>query len=174
MWSRTSITGYDTALDSSQHHLIFGSTDQYKEEIMPGTQRQKTTRRATGAKRATGRSSIRKTGTRTKARPAGPKWINSPAEHEDRSGQSLATKNHEVIQKWAEERNARPVSVPGTERGPSAAGVLRLDFPGYGGSELQEISWDEWFEDFDSRDITFVFQEHLKNGNKSNFFKLVK
>ena len=49
-------------------------------------------------------------------------------------------------------------------------GVLRIDFRG--GSSLKEISWDEWFESFDARDLVFLYQEQLKSGDQSNFFQL--
>jgi len=98
-------------------------------------------------------------------------WIDSPAEHESHHGESLATKNHEVIRRWAEERGAVPVTVPGTEHN-GRPGVLRFDFPGYGGGELQHISWDDWFRTFDERNLTFVYQETLKEGRQSNFFHL--
>lgn len=98
-------------------------------------------------------------------------WIDSPDEHEDHHGETLATRNHEVIKRWAEERKAVPATVPGTEHG-GRPGVLRFNFPGYGGDNLQEISWDDWFKPFEERNLVFVYQEHLKNGNPSNFFHL--
>lgn len=98
-------------------------------------------------------------------------WINSPEEHESHHGESLATKNHEVIKRWAEARKATPATVPGTEH-EGRPGVLRFDFPGFGGQELQHISWEEWFKTFDARDLAFVFQETLKDGRQSNFFHL--
>lgn len=99
------------------------------------------------------------------------KWITSPDEHEDHPGQSLATKSHEVIRRWAEARGATPATVPGTEHD-TRPGVLRFDFPGYGGQGLRHISWDEWFRTFDERNLTFVFQEHTRDGRMSNFFLL--
>lgn len=99
------------------------------------------------------------------------KWIDSPEDHEDRPGQSLATRNHAVIRQWAEERQAVPATVESTEREDSA-GVLRLDFPGYGGQRLREISWEEWFRTFDERGLVFLFQEHKADGSMSNFFRL--
>ncbi|RJQ52464.1 MAG: hypothetical protein C4521_10135 [Actinobacteria bacterium] len=99
------------------------------------------------------------------------KWIFGLDEHEDHAGQSLATRNHEVIQKWAEERNATPATIPGTEH-EGRPGVLRFDFPGYGGRELKHISWEDWFRSFDDRELVFLYQEHLKSGNQSNFFKM--
>lgn len=99
----------------------------------------------------------------------GRKMIKALDEHEEHPGQSLATKSHEVIQKWAEERQAEPATLPGSEHA-GHPGVLRFDFPGYGGQSLEKISWDDWFRAFDERDLTFIYQEHLKNGNLSNFF----
>lgn len=97
------------------------------------------------------------------------KWTHSPDEHEDRPGQTLATRSHEVITHWAEERGGTPATVPGTEHD-GRPGVLRFNFPGYGGEDLKEISWDEWFKTFDERNLVFLYQEHLSNGNQSNFF----
>jgi hypothetical protein len=98
-------------------------------------------------------------------------WIDSLNEHESHHGESLATKNHDVIRRWAEERKATPATVPGTERG-TRPSVLTFDFPGYGGQDLKHISWDEWFKGFDQRGLMFRFQEHLRDGRQSNFFHL--
>jgi hypothetical protein len=91
--------------------------------------------------------------------------------HETRPGQSLQTRDPEVIRRWAEARGAVPATVPGTEHD-GHPGVLTLDFPGYGGERLQHISWDEWLRTFKERDLTFVYQEHTKDGKQSNFFRL--
>lgn len=79
---------------------------------------------------------------------------------------------HGVIRRWAEERQAIPSPVPGSEHG-GHIGVLSFDFPGYGGDRLQHISWDDWFKAFDARYLVFLFPEHLKDGWPSNFFHLV-
>lgn len=99
------------------------------------------------------------------------KWVRLPSEHEDRPGQSLATRSHEVIQRWAKERGAKPATIARTER-EGRPGVLRFNFPGYGGRSLQEIRWDQWFRSFDDRELVFVFQEHKRDGSQSNFFQL--
>jgi hypothetical protein len=99
------------------------------------------------------------------------KWIHTPEEHEDRQGQSLATRSPEVIKHRAQERQAVPATVPGTEHG-DHLGVLRFNFPGYGGRKLQEVSWDQWLKTFQDRHLVFLFQEHKKNGDMSNFFRL--
>jgi len=97
------------------------------------------------------------------------KWIHSTDDHEDHTGQTLATRNPDVIRQWADERKAQPATTPGgdTER----PRVLRFDFPGYD-RELQAISWDAWLRTFAERDLVFLYQEHMKAGNQSNFFRL--
>jgi hypothetical protein len=76
-----------------------------------------------------------------------------------------------VIQHWAEDRKAQPATIEGGNESDRPR-VLRFDFPGYGGQSLHAISWDDWFRTFDERDLVFLFQEHQKAGNDSNFFHL--
>jgi hypothetical protein len=97
------------------------------------------------------------------------KWIETPDDLESRPGETLATRSHEVIQHWAEERNATPATRPGGD--PEDPRVLRFNFPGFGGQTLQEVSWDDWFRTFDDRNLVFLFQERMKAGNQSNFFR---
>lgn len=83
------------------------------------------------------------------------------------------TTDHQEIQRWAEERGGRPARVRGTGGG-SDPGMIRLDFPGYSGSEsLEPISWDEWFGAFDDNDLALVYQERTAGGERSSFNKLV-
>ena len=97
--------------------------------------------------------------------------IHSADEHEEREGRSLITRDHGAIQAWAEARKAQPATVPGTQHG-KHLGVLRFDFPGYGGDSLEHVSWDEWFATFDARKLNFIYQEHRSDGKMSNFFRL--
>jgi ferritin-like metal-binding protein YciE len=81
--------------------------------------------------------------------------------------------DHEQIREWAEERGAHPSCVRGTGN-KGDIGMLRLDFPGYTGEDkLEEISWDEFFEKFDERDLSLLVQDKTARGQKSNFNKLV-
>jgi hypothetical protein len=81
--------------------------------------------------------------------------------------------DHEEIRQWAEERGAQPACVKGTG-GKADTGMIRLDFPGYSGEEsLQPISWDDWFEKFDERNLSLLVQDKTTRGQKSNFNKLV-
>ncbi|OLE27790.1 MAG: hypothetical protein AUG44_09190 [Actinobacteria bacterium 13_1_20CM_3_71_11] len=98
--------------------------------------------------------------------------ITSTGQEPERPGRSLVTTDHDVIQRWAQERDAVPATVEGTEHG-DHLGVLRFDFPG--GSEsgrLREVSWEEWFDTFDQRGLNFIYQEQRSDGTQSNFFQL--
>lgn len=89
------------------------------------------------------------------------------------AGESTTTTDHKVIRKWVEERGGKPASVKGTG-GDDEAGVLRIDFPGYGDeSSLQEISWDEFFEKFEEKELAFLYQDETSGGKESRFFKFV-
>ena len=96
--------------------------------------------------------------------------VTSPEEEPERPGRSLATTNHEVIKRWAEERDATPATVEGTEHG-DLLGVLRFDFGG-DNDRLRHVSWDEWFETFDRRRLNFIYQEERRDGRQSNFFRI--
>jgi Rho termination factor, N-terminal domain len=96
--------------------------------------------------------------------------VTSPDEEPEREGRSLATTHHEVIRQWAEQRDATPATVPGTEH-EGHLGVLRLDF-GEDTDGLQHVGWDEWFETFDARGLNFIYQETRSDGAQSNFFRL--
>ncbi|MEX2496990.1 MAG: hypothetical protein WD448_12925 [Woeseia sp.] len=83
------------------------------------------------------------------------------------------THDHETIRKWVEERKARPTRVKQTG-GNGDPGILRIDFPGYGGEEeLEEISWDEFFQKFDEKGLDFLYQEQTEGGDTSRFNKFV-
>jgi hypothetical protein len=81
--------------------------------------------------------------------------------------------DHDEIKRWAEARRAKPACVKGTG-GKNDPGMIRLDFPGFSGSEsLQHISWDEWFKAFDENDLALLVQDETAEGARSNFNKLV-
>lgn len=91
-----------------------------------------------------------------------------------RSAGSRPLVDHDEIQQWAEERGARPACVRGTGSGGEDVGMIRLDFPGYGGEQsLEHIEWDEWFQKFDESGLALLVQNKTARGQKSNFNKLV-
>ncbi len=89
------------------------------------------------------------------------------------SGASKVTTDHEVIRKWVEERGGNParVKVTGSADDP---GLLRIDFPGYSRKEsLEPISWNDFFAKFEERQLAFLYQDELRSGKPSRFFKLI-
>jgi len=87
---------------------------------------------------------------------------------------SNRTTDHAKIRQWAEARNGKPARVQGTGQGEDA-GLLRIDFPEEheDEEELEEISWDEFFEKFDEKRLAFVYQEKTVRGEPSRFNKFV-
>jgi hypothetical protein len=82
------------------------------------------------------------------------------------------TTDHNKIRKWAEQRGGVPSTVKGTG-GKKDAGILRLDFkPDDEG--LAEISWEEFFEKFDSSNLAFLYQDKTQAGRVSRFHKFIE
>ena len=89
------------------------------------------------------------------------------------STEAEVTTNHETIKEWVEERGGRPARVKGTDKGKSG-GLLRIDYPGYSGEDtLETITWDEFFEAFESNNLAFLYQDETKGGKESRFSKLI-
>lgn len=79
------------------------------------------------------------------------------------------TTDHDTIRKWAEKHGGRP-AVVGSTHGKRGVGIIRIEFPDAPNSEhgaLEEISWDEFFEQFDTSDLALVYEDD------SNFNKLI-
>ena len=87
---------------------------------------------------------------------------------------SSKTTDHAKIRKWVEARNGKPARVRSTGE-VDDAGVLRIDFPENNDDEeqLEEITWDEFFEKFDEKRLAFVYQDRTAAGEPSRFNKLV-
>jgi len=79
------------------------------------------------------------------------------------------TTNHDEIRTWAEKHGGKPAAVERTHKG-GDVGIIRIMFPKAPHSEhdaLTEISWDEFFEEFDKRDLALLYE------NDSLFSKLI-
>lgn len=83
---------------------------------------------------------------------------------------SQTTTDHDAIKTWAEGKGGRPAAVTATEGSGQSGETIRLMFPDSAQSDsdgLEEISWDEWFQQFDSNGLALVYEED------SQFNKLV-
>src|SRR3954468_18619798 len=100
-------------------------------------------------------------------------------EHPDPLSPVVATRDHALIQKWAQAHPAEPATGEQTASGPSTglsvndggAGI-RFNFPGAG--RFRPISWEEWFGNFDQYELAFVYDNEGQADSGSGRYRLVK
>lgn len=88
------------------------------------------------------------------------------------TAQSNITTDHETIKNWVEERDGKPAKVK-TAGNNSSGGILRIDFPGGDEDNLETISWDDFFEEFEENNLAFLYQDETKDGETSRFNKFI-
>ena len=74
-------------------------------------------------------------------------------------GGAQTTTDHEQIRTWAEEHGGRPAAVARTHSA-SEVGIIRIMFPDAPKSEhqaLTEIGWDEFFDEFEARNLALLY-----------------
>jgi len=73
-----------------------------------------------------------------------------------------ATIDHDEIREWAESKGGKPAAVDRTHKG-GDVGIVRIMFPDNPESEhgsLVEISWDEFFEQFEDSQLALLYEEN--------------
>lgn len=71
------------------------------------------------------------------------------------------TTDHNAIRKWAEGKGGKPAAVKRTHKGDDV-GVVRIMFPDAPRSEhenLVEISWDEFFQQFEDSKLALLYED---------------
>ena len=74
------------------------------------------------------------------------------------------TTDHETIRKWADSKGGKPAAVDRTHAG-GDVGIIRIMFPGAPQSEhenLVEISWEEFFREFDERKLALIYDPNSR------------
>ena len=91
----------------------------------------------------------------------------------------VATRDHDVIRRWAAQRRAEPATGEATGSGPATADVqdggagIRFNFPGFG--RLRPITWEEWFDNFERHQLTFVYEDQPEaDGSLGPRYRIVK
>lgn len=103
--------------------------------------------------------------------------ITSETEHERNDVSTVATRDRELITRWARQRGAEPATGEATESGPGVVDVqdggagIRFNFPGV--SRYRPISWDEWFGNFERHDLVFVYERDAPGATPSGRYRLV-
>jgi hypothetical protein len=88
-----------------------------------------------------------------------------------------ATRDPELIRRWAARRQAEPATGEATESGPSTVHVrdgdagIRFNFPGVG--RFRPIEWDEWFRNFAAHGLIFIFERDAPGSTPSGRYRLV-
>jgi hypothetical protein len=78
---------------------------------------------------------------------------------------AFASRDHDVIRRWAARHNAEPATGEATASGPATIHVtdggvgIRFNFPA--AARFRAITWDEWFDHFDRYRLTFVYEEEV-------------
>ena len=70
------------------------------------------------------------------------------------------TTDHDTIRKWAESKGGKPAAVDRTHKG-GDVGIIRIMFPDAPQSEheaLVEISWGEFFREFEERNLALLYE----------------
>jgi hypothetical protein len=89
----------------------------------------------------------------------------------------VATRDHELIRRWADRRHAEPATGEATESGPSTIVVndedagVRFNFPAAG--RFRPIDWDEWFRHFETYSLVFVYERDEAARTPSSRYRLV-
>jgi hypothetical protein len=88
---------------------------------------------------------------------------------------AVKTTDHGTIRQWVEERNGKPANVAGTSKGAEEVGLVRIDFTDDSEDDrsLDAISWDEFFDKFEEKQLAFLYQDQKANGEPSTFNKFV-
>ena len=81
---------------------------------------------------------------------------------------SKETRDHDEIRKWVEKHDGVPAVVDTNGTPNDDDGILRIKFRD-GNDKLEEITWEDFFEKFDERNLTFLYQDD----EKSRFNKFV-
>lgn len=69
--------------------------------------------------------------------------------------------DHGEIRTWVEDHGGKPAAVKRTHKG-GDVGIIRIMFPEAPNSEhdaLEEISWEEFFQEFDKRELALLYDE---------------
>src|SRR4051794_34149728 len=161
----------DELRDEARREGISGASDMRKEELVGAVaQARQGSATTSGGDVGAGPDGGRlRTGSQTSDSLKYSQEVTSTDDDPERPGRSHATTHHDVIKQWAEARGGTPATVEGTEHG-DHLGVLRFDFGGEN-DKLRHVSWEEWFETFDARELNFIYQEQRKDGRQSTFFR---
>jgi hypothetical protein len=90
----------------------------------------------------------------------------------------VATRDHELIRKWATRHQAEPATGESTASGDATVVVndggagIRFNFPA--AARFRPIAWDEWFDNFETHELVFVYERDAPGHPLNYRYRLVK
>jgi hypothetical protein len=90
---------------------------------------------------------------------------------EDTGAETVATRDRDVIRRWAERRHAEPATGEGVLNVNDGGAPIRFNFPG--AARFRDLTWDEWFHRFEQDHFTFVYEERAPDGSLSSRYRIV-
>jgi hypothetical protein len=89
----------------------------------------------------------------------------------------VATRDHELVRRWAQRHSAEPATGEATPSGPPTVDVhdegtgLRFNFPGV--QRFRPIAWDEWLSSFERDSLVFVYERAASGESLSYRYRLL-
>lgn len=85
------------------------------------------------------------------------------------------TTDHDEIRSWVQTHGGQPTALR-TKDGDLA--IVRFDYltspvQSPATAQLQPISWDEFFQQFEKHKLAFIYQENVESGQENKLSKLV-
>jgi len=72
--------------------------------------------------------------------------------------EAKVTTDHRQIKHWVEQRGGHPARVEGTAVNGNS-GVILLDYGEPTSLELEEITWDDFFDGFEENELAFLYPD---------------
>jgi hypothetical protein len=102
------------------------------------------------------------------------------ADNEDRHPELAvaATRDHELIRRWAARHQAEPATGERTSSGEATVHIndggagIRFNFPA--ASRFRPIAWDEWFDNFEQHELVFVYERDTAARRAGYRYRLAK
>jgi hypothetical protein len=90
----------------------------------------------------------------------------------------VATRDHELIRRWANRHRAEPATGQRTASGDATVVLndggtgIRFNFPASG--RFRPITWDEWFDHFEIHELVFVYERDAPGQSLNYRYRLAK
>ncbi|MBI1390351.1 MAG: hypothetical protein GC154_18085 [bacterium] len=82
------------------------------------------------------------------------------------------TVDHTTIRGWIEDRGGLPAAV---KKGDDMydVGVLKVHYPGERAGDIEYITWDEFFEKFEFKNLAFAYRDSTRGDEDSRYCEFV-